>query len=215
MSQSRRKYIYRSRAEWSRLLAEYEAGDTTQRDFCVERGLSYSNFCRWRRRLRTEAPDDGPVGPLIELPLPPESAAIPKEERVVIGEKVTHRLAQRPGSYVILKYVRPVIRQAVVGNAEGAEDTGNGVKLITAPAPANVLERSVADVSFLSGMLVDKFVYHLPLYRQHQRLAQCGVTLSRTTLSTLAGQAIDLLSPTHTCTLWMCCRGSVNIPRRT
>ena len=26
----------------------------------------------------------------------------------VIGEKVSHRLAQRPGSYVILKYVRPV-----------------------------------------------------------------------------------------------------------
>ena len=58
MSQSRRKYIYRSRAEWSRLLAEYEAGDTTQRDFCAERGLSYSNF--WRRRLPTEALDDGP-----------------------------------------------------------------------------------------------------------------------------------------------------------
>ena len=27
----------------------------------------------------------------------------------LIGEKVSHRLAQRPGSYVILKYVRPVI----------------------------------------------------------------------------------------------------------
>ncbi len=127
----------------------------------------------------------------IELPLPPESAAIPEEERVVIGEKVTHRLAQRPGSYVILRYIRPVIRQVDAGNA------GIGVKLITAPAPANVLERSIADVSFLSGMLVDKCVYHLPLYRQHQRLAQCGITLSRTTLTTLAGQAIDLLSPIH------------------
>ena len=50
----------------------------------------------------------------IELPLPPESAAIPEEERVVIGEKVTHRLAQRPGSYVILKYVRPVIQSLLV-----------------------------------------------------------------------------------------------------
>ena len=130
----------------------------------------------------------------IELPLPPESAAIPEEERVVIGEKVTHRLAQRPGSYVILSYIRPVIRQVDAGNA------GIGVKLITAPAPANVLERSIAEVSFLSGMLVDKFVYHLPLYRQyrqHQRLAQCGIILSRTTLTTLAGQAIDLLVPIH------------------
>ena len=46
-----------SRAEWSHLLAEYEAGDTTQRDFCAERGLSYSNFCRWR--LRKEERQDG------------------------------------------------------------------------------------------------------------------------------------------------------------
>jgi transposase len=29
----------------------------------------------------------------------------------VIGEKVTYRLAQRPGSYVVLKYVRPVIKR--------------------------------------------------------------------------------------------------------
>ena len=58
-----------------------------------------------------------------------------------------------------------------------------------------MLERSIADVSFLFGMLVDKFVYHLPLYRQHQGLSQCGITLSRTTLTTLAGQAIDLLKP--------------------
>lgn len=28
----------------------------------------------------------------------------------VIGEQVSYRLAQRPGSYVILKYVRPVIK---------------------------------------------------------------------------------------------------------
>jgi VanZ family protein len=61
--------------------------------------------------------------------------------------------------------------------------------------PANVLEKSVADVSFLAGMLVDKFLYHLPLYRQHQRLQQSGITLSRSTLTNLTSRAIDLLSP--------------------
>ena len=29
----------------------------------------------------------------------------------VIGEKVSYRLAQRPGSYVVLKYVRPLIKR--------------------------------------------------------------------------------------------------------
>lgn len=98
-----------------------------------------------------------------------------------ISEKVTYRLAQRPGSYVILKYVRSVIKQ-------------DGV-LISVPAPDNVLEKSFADVSFLAGMLVDKFCYHLPLYRQHQRLAQAGITVSRGTLTELSKRAIALLEP--------------------
>ncbi|TVP89448.1 MAG: IS66 family transposase [Thioalkalivibrio sp.] len=103
----------------------------------------------------------------------------------VIGEKVTHRLAQRPGSYVILEYRRPVLKRC---------DTE---QVITTPAPPNVLERSVADVSFLVGMLVDKFLYHLPLYRQHQRLLQSGIQLSRVTLGTLTARAIDLLEPIY------------------
>jgi hypothetical protein len=36
-------------------------------------------------------------------------------------------------------------------------------------------------VSFIAGMIVDKLAYHLPLYRQHQRLAAgpaCGSAAS-------------------------------------
>ena len=41
----------------------------------------------------------------------PEIAGLPAEAYEVIGEKVTHRLAQRPGSYVVLKYVRPLVKR--------------------------------------------------------------------------------------------------------
>ena len=113
----------------------------------------------------------------------PAIEAIPEDRRVLIGEKVTYRLAQRPGSYVILEYTRPVYKLL--------EDQ----RILTTPAPANVLDKSVADVSFLAGMLIDKFCYHLPLYRQHQRLMQSGIRLSRSSLTTWAGRAIDLLRP--------------------
>ncbi len=63
------------------------------------------------------------------------------------------------------------------------------------PAAFNVLDNSIADVSFLVGMLVDKFLYHLPLYRQHQRLAQSGIDLSRGTLTNLCKRSIELLRP--------------------
>jgi transposase len=113
----------------------------------------------------------------------PEIEALPAEQRVRIGEKVTYRLAQRPGSYVILEYHRPVYKRR------------DDEKILTTAAPANVLDKCVADVSLLAGMLIDKFSYHLPLYRQHQRLAQNGIQLSRSSLSTWAGRAIDLLRP--------------------
>ncbi len=81
----------------------------------------------------------------------PAIAALPAEAYEVIGEKLTHRLAQRPGSYVVLKYVRQVVK---------VKDTA---ALSCPPAPAGVLEGGRADVSFLAGLIVDKFLYHLPL----------------------------------------------------
>lgn len=101
----------------------------------------------------------------------------------VISEKVSYRLAQRVSSYIILRYVRKVVKQKTTG------------RLVTTPAPNHVFEHSIADVSFLAGMLVDKFSYHLPLYRQHQRLEQSHITLSRRTLTTLTHRSIDLLKP--------------------
>jgi transposase len=103
----------------------------------------------------------------------------------IIDYKVTRRLAQRPGSYVVLEYRRPVIR-------DKRQST-----LIEVPAPGSVLEGSLADVSFLAGLLVDKFLYHLPLYRQHQRLADAGITLSRSTLTRYVQQAIALVEPIY------------------
>lgn len=103
----------------------------------------------------------------------------------VIGEKVTYRLAQRPGSYQVLKYRRPVIKLKASG------------ELRSLPAPAGILEGSRADVSFAAGLLIDKFAWHLPLYRQHQRLAAAGITVSRPWLTQIAQRSIQLLEPIH------------------
>ena len=126
----------------------------------------------------------GPEVPVqsIEV-MDPAIETIPQAEREVIGEKVSYRLAQRPGSDVVLKDVRKVVKR---------RDTQ---AILTAAAPANVLERSGADVSFLAAMRVDKFAWHLPLSRQHQRLLDAGITLSRSTLVYWTSRAIDLLTP--------------------
>jgi transposase len=121
---------------------------------------------------------------VIEVPNP-ELEGLSAEDYEVIGEKVTYRLAQRPGAYVLLKYVRPLIKRK-------ATET-----LSCPPAPPGVFEKSLADVSLLAGLLLDKFRYHLPLYRQHQRLAHAGITLSRATRTQWVHRTAALLEPIY------------------
>lgn len=113
----------------------------------------------------------------------PDIEGLDPDDYDVIGEKVSHRLAQRPGIYVILKYVRPLIKHC---------DTQT---LSCPPAPVGVIEGSRADVSFIVGLIVDKFSFHLPLYRQHLRLRDAGITVARGWLTQLTQQAIALLEP--------------------
>lgn len=41
----------RSRSQWRRLMADYEASGQSQQVFCHEHGLALSTFARWRRIL--------------------------------------------------------------------------------------------------------------------------------------------------------------------
>lgn len=114
---------------------------------------------------------------------PAELSGPEADQYEIIGTKTVYRLAQRQASYVVLQYNRPVLKRKDQQKPEPC------------PVPTNVLERSIADVSLLVGLLVDKFQYHLPLYRQHQRIQQAGITLSRATLTHLSKRAIELLRP--------------------
>jgi len=126
----------------------------------------------------------GPGVPVEVIEILPEELKGPNaDDYEVIGFKSTFRLAQLSGSYVAIETRRPVIKHKVTGEVK------------TTPAPPNVLDRSVADVSFLAGMLVDKFGFHLPYYRQHQRLLAAGFQLSRTTFTTLTARSAQLLAP--------------------
>lgn len=147
------------------------------------------------RRPATKKPDTGddsvpffdetrvPVE-VIELSAP-EAEGLAPEAYEVIGHKESFRLAQRPGSTVVLKYRRPVIKL-------------KATQVIVCPnAPVGVIDGSRADVSFIAGLLIDKFAYHLPFYRQHQRLGDNGITVSRPWLTQIGQQGIALLEPVY------------------
>jgi transposase len=143
------------------------------------------------RTKRSAIPEEAP--PRFDDSVPVEVINIVNSEVIgheedydFVKERITERLAQRPGSYVRLRYVRKVYKK---------KETG---LFACPPAPESVLDKSFADVSFLAGLLIDKYQYHLPYYRQHQRLAAAGVHVGRSTLTSLTQRTTDLLMPIYT-----------------
>lgn len=130
--------------------------------------------------------------PVEEIKVPnPEVEGLSEDEYEVIDQRKSYRLAQLPGSYIILKYVRDVVKIKRAPKEETKEETR-----ISCPAvPYSVFEKSHADVSFLVGLIIDKFMYHLPLYRQHLRLQAAGIHLSRAWLTQLVHRSGNLLEP--------------------
>lgn len=122
--------------------------------------------------------------PVVRVDVPtPELEGPDADQYEVISENVQHRLAQRPASYEVIEYRTQVVKKKSSGEISGGA------------MPSPVLDRTMADVSVLAGLMIDKFQYHLPLYRQHQRIQQAGITLSRSVLTNWVKRSIDLLKP--------------------
>ena len=107
------------------------------------------------RRKRLSGPGDStklrfdPELPVREEALPcPEAEALDPSSYDIVGHKTTSRLIQKPGTYEIVRYQRPVIKR---------KDNG---AFLTPDIPPAVLEGCMADVSLLACTLIDKFLYH-------------------------------------------------------
>ena len=114
---------------------------------------------------------------VIEIPVPAG------EDVDVIRYEIIHRLAQRPAAVIVLEYRIPIVKDRKTN------------QLLPNWHPNQLFEGSYADVSFIVGMMLDKCLYHLPLYRQHQRLTNSGVDLARSTFTHWFARAADLLKP--------------------
>ena len=113
-----------------------------------------------------------------------EALKIPEDKRVLVSDRVVHKLATR-SSNVVLEYHYQTYKRKSDG------------ELFSPRAVDSVIPGSVADVSFLASMLVDKFCWHLPLYRQHRRLQDSLIFLDRSTLTRLMGGSIQHLEPIY------------------
>jgi transposase len=74
-------------------------------------------------------------------------------------------------------------------------DGGLKFKQLIAPLPAQPIRRCKMDISVLVTLVLDKFLYHLPIWRQRQRYLQFGIDLPYSTLCSLTNRTCEALEP--------------------
>jgi len=110
------------------------------------------------------------------------------------GARLLRVEEQRQLACTQLEFFIKVIRRLVY-MAE-AEEPGTFKQLI-APLPPHPIPKCKADISVLVTLVIDKYIYHLPTYRQQQRFKQYGIDLKYNTLSNWLNRIPDVLEPLY------------------
>ena len=100
-----------------------------------------------------------------------------------LGEDVTEILEYVPGSFRVVRHVRPKLSCRACQT------------IAQAPAPSLPIRRGRAGPGLLAHVLVAKYCDHLPLHRQAEIYAREDIDLSRSTLADMVGQVAALVRP--------------------
>lgn len=129
----------------------------------------------------------------LELPshLPVEEVVIEPEESTdglkCIGQEITSELDYTPAKLFVRKYIRN----------KYARPGGEGI--VIGELPVRPIDKGIAGAGLLSNILVEKFVDHLPVYRQIERFKREKVTIAATTIDSWITQTSDLVEPLYKC----------------
>jgi transposase len=74
------------------------------------------------------------------------------------------------------------------------EDQLNYKQLI-APLPPHPIDKCKMDISILVMLTIEKFLYHMPVWRQQQRLRRYGIDLPYSTLCSLVNRTCEAIEP--------------------
>lgn len=111
---------------------------------------------------------------------------------IKIGEDVSERLMLDPSKFWVERTVRPIYKVK-----ESAQEQTLATTIIQAPAKEVILPGCMAGESLLSQLIVDKFLYHLPEYRQAKRFKELGVEIPTSTINRWVHATSDKLYPLY------------------
>jgi transposase len=110
-----------------------------------------------------------------------------------IGEDRSERLDKIPAKYRVIVTRRP--KYACRTCEKTGAETVAGV--IQAPAAARLVEGGLPTEALVADVIVSKYAWHLPLYRQSQMMATEGIEIDRSTLAHWVGFAAFELRPVY------------------
>lgn len=90
-----------------------------------------------------------------------------------IGQEITEELEITPAKFFIIRTIRPVY----MSNEDETGAQHQVIAELNRPIP-----KCIAGIYLLAMIAVDKFVYHLPFYRQRQRFRQENIEISASTI---------------------------------
>jgi transposase len=124
--------------------------------------------------------------------LPVEEIILEPEEDTsnmkCIGKEVTDQLELVPAKLFIKRFIRP--KYIAVIDQDQEEHKG-----VIAELPTFPIEKGIAGAGLLAQIMVDKFVDHLPVYRQIERFKREGIKLSSSTINGWQESICNLLEP--------------------
>ncbi|MGH6796314.1 MAG: IS66 family transposase [Methylocella sp.] len=141
---------------------------------------------RRKKRQKDRTPRSEQFPPHIERRLELiDIAPAEREGMIKIGEDVTERLEMERVKLWVRRIIRPKYARPGVPSA--------GIK--QQPPPMALVEGGRFGFTFVTDVLFNKYVMHLPLYRQQDLYSQTGWVPSRSTLCQIVSSAAELLQP--------------------
>lgn len=111
-----------------------------------------------------------------------------------IGEEITKVVKHKPGMLYVKVIIRPkyALKDSTLLPPAGQK----GVEI--APMPLMPVDKCIADTSLLSEILLQKYEYHVPFYRQIQQYRHLGMKgLTESTLDGWFKKTVELLKPLY------------------
>ena len=112
-----------------------------------------------------------------------------KDEYVEIGTDESSRL-----EHIAAKtYIKKTVIHKVMLKSDSNNKTPEDRRIICARLPLAPANRCMAGASVLTDIIIGKFMYHLPFYRQIQQYKESGITISDSTMGGWYEAAVEKL----------------------